>query len=286
MKNIIPVLLIAIFLFSSCDEEIGPTIDLGVCSLEEVEDVSPVPSAESKRVFMMEFSGGNCSNCPKGAEAVEDLIETHGDDFIPVTIHSLGLGPISEPATGATQNFQLEEGATYAASTIVFGIPSAAADLTATAGNPNPAVSFTAGAWEPLINARLQESTPVNLSCSGSFDENDNIRVNAELVYTEDVNEAHFITFFVVESHIIDYQLDGSDIVTDYEHNHIVRSVLPSTAGSVVIGLEQNKSAGTKVTKGCLLDEVPDVWNKENLEVVVIVHKEDQEVVQVAHAGI
>ena len=271
--------LLALLLFAACDPEIGPGIDFGnvACSAEPeiVETLTIVPSADPKSVFMMEFTGGSCPNCPKGAAAIEEILINHSNTFVPVAMHST-LGGIFSAVEGASQDFTLAEGTTYFTQFQGLAIPSASTDFfkfPEFQGAIMDPTQVSETGWIDYYNQRVGLSSPLNLAVSGA-NVDGSLEVSAEAIYHQTVEEDHFITVFVLESHIIDKQKmpDGSTN-NDYEHNHIVRQLLTTTSGSILIGPDSTKEPGTKVTRNFCVPDIPDNWVLENLEFVAIVHK-------------
>lgn len=278
----------------SCDSEIGPSIDFseaGNFEPEVVEQLSTVPAREQRRSFLMEFTGGACSNCPRAAEAVETILENNPDNFVPIGMHCRGLGGVFGPATTTAIDFTLDEGAAYFNLFSGIGIPSASVDLFQFPGFDsailNPTVVVNQLEWENFHEERLLVPNPVNLSVGGSVIDGA-LEVSAEIVYTEDVTEDLFVSVFVLESHIIDQQLmPDLTLNTAYEHNHIVRRVFTPTNGSIIANGTE-KLAGTKVTRNFSIIDIPGDWVIDNLEFVAIVHRSGSslEVLQAAKSKI
>jgi len=273
------LILCVLFSFTSCDPEIGPGIDFGNAACSEdseiVEILETVPVPEVKRVFMMEFTGANCANCPKGAAAVQGILDLHDETFVPIGMHTT-LGGIFDPVDGAAQDFTLSEGTTYFTQFMGFGIPSASTDLFVFPQFPTEIMDPTEvseTSWIDFYDIRSELTPAVNLSVKGVINSG-TLEVSAEVVYHEDSSEDHFITVYVLESHIIDKQkLPDNSTDDNYEHNHIVRQLLTTTSGSILIGPGENKVAGTKVTRNFCITEIPEVWNTENIEFAAIVHR-------------
>jgi len=268
-----------IVLFGACDPEIGPGIDFGnpACSAaaEVVETLATIPSPESKRVFMMEFTGGNCPNCPKGAAAVEEILANHPDNFVPVAMHCT-FGGIFAAVEGAAQDFTLADGTTYFTQFFGIAIPSASIDFfkfPEFQGAVMDPTQVSETGWVDFYNQRAALSSPVNLRIDGAMNDG-SLEVAAEVVYHQEVEEDHFISVFLLENNIVDKQKmpDGSTN-SDYEHNHIVRQLLTTTSGSILVGSGQTKVAGTKVTRNFCVTDIPANWNTEKLEFVAVVHK-------------
>jgi len=265
-------------LFSACDPEIGPGIDFGnpACSAEvEILETVAIPSPEPKRVFMMEFTGANCPNCPKGTDAINDILESHEDTFVPVAMHCT-LGGIFSAVNGSAQDFTLDDGTTYFTQFMGVAIPSASTDFFKFPEFQTAIMDPTQvneSGWVDYYNLRADLSPPLNLKVNGQINDG-SIEVAVETIYHQDVEEDHFVSAYVLESHIIDKQkMPDNSTNNEYEHNHVVRQLLTTTSGSVLVGAGQTKTAGTKVTRNFCISEIPSNWNVENLEFVAVIHK-------------
>ena len=78
----------------------------------------------------------------------------------------------------------------------------------------------------------------------------------------------------LTEDHIIDAQKDVSVIVDDYEHAHVLRSIITPFDGTAFgSDLQQNQTVNNTFT--ATLPAEDGTWIAENMEVVVFVHRVD-----------
>ena len=91
------------------------------------------------------------------------------------------------------------------------------------------------------------------------------------LDFVENISEDVWLNVAITESHIIDKQLDGSTIVDDYSHEHILRTMLTDHKGELI---NTTKEPGRVYIRVFDID-IPDSWNEDNVEVVAFVNKKD-----------
>ena len=144
--------------------------------------------------------------------------------------------------------------------------------------------------WETRIQPMLKELTEVNIHVESIYNaDNNNCEVVVKTAFTENVAEELFLTVYVIENDLKDYQVDarlpqGSQYVADYQHNHVFREAITSTLGSTLNFAD--KMAGTVLQKR--LNFMPkiegtDSWNLDNCHIIAFVHVngQDKKVLQV-----
>ena len=270
-------LLAAASIFSECTPEKGPKIDLvkqsGI-ALDSyyVDAITQTP--EIKRVFIEEFSGVRCTNCWTGHEATESIMQSQGDKVVSVTLHVAdeNIEPLTHPYNfGNAQNFQTVESTdidklfgTYS------GMPTALINRhifppASKAFQSPPAV------WEGLVNSELNGTTPVNITMSNSWNPSTrSIKSRVELHYTSDVIDPQYISFMIVEDHIVNPQYVSNQIDTFYDkHHNILRKMLTNSTGTLITHETKKGSVPVYVFQ---MDNIPTLWNAEHINLVAFVH--------------
>jgi len=140
-------------------------------------------------------------------------------------------------------------------------------------------------AWVGRVNPLLTKTTPVNLHLESTYVAEDN---TAELVvkvsFTETVSDNLFLTAYVIENDIEDYQDDGGDKEL-YIHEHVFRQAVTSVSGTSLNFAD--KTSGTVLQKRIRFNPViegTNAWNLDNCKVLVFVHKSgiDQSILHAA----
>ncbi|MFT4665230.1 MAG: hypothetical protein ACI8YQ_000521 [Polaribacter sp.] len=229
MKNLFSLLVVFLFLFTACEEQM-------------VVVPEPTPPDTSRKVLIEEFTGGACSACPQGASAIQDLVELYGKSIVAVAVHTTKVGPIGDPASGAKYNFQTDYGDQIAEYMETNGpIPAAAINRTLFPGNDLAVVPFIA--WSDLVVQELEEEPEALMGLRATYDsETNTLVVDGSVTASQRMEGDIRVTAYITESHIIDAQLNGTNLELEYEHNHVLRTALAYT------GQQTATVEGTSIT--------------------------------------
>jgi hypothetical protein len=277
------VLSMVIGLLTSC-EEVGPTIETELPD-EEIITLSQIPSPAEKHMLLFEFSGGNCSNCPNGALAVEELKANYGDKIIAVTGHMLDDNNLlAFPAEGASQDFRLLENKELFYGFQGTGIPSAGLDFVHFTNENNTLLTPTK--WPIYVPTLLAETSPILITSSATI-EQDSIQAEVHIDYSSAVSEAHNIVALIVEDHIIDHQvMPNLSLNENYEHRHIIRDFITIAYGSPLAPDMSEKPAGTRIIRR-FTSPLLNTWDTSHLYLIVyIVNVNSNEVYQASEIPI
>ena len=257
-------------LLNSC-KEIGPEISLknnenALADTSYVE--SPVATAELKNVVIEEFTGVRCPNCPQGHVTIAAIKAANPGRVVSVSLHP--INSLGRPYNGvSTQDFQNTKAQVLFDYLGQIGLePAAGLDRTKFSGQS--AILLDRNTWTSYATQQISQPTPVNLSLQTSFDSaNFELRVVAELHYTQNVTEQSKITLLLTESNIITAQLNGSVVDTFYNHKDVMRDFITNTDGDLIT---QTTEAGRVIRK--VYRKVLDAaWKPENMHLVGYVHE-------------
>jgi len=248
-KHIITLFIIAIiFSFNSCDIIEGPyMID---------NDTTPVDtSTYVKKVLIEDFTGHRCPNCPSAAEELAALQNYYGDKVIGIAIHPSSQAfstPSPLTSSSYTYDFRTEFGDDI---DDVF-------ELT-TVGLPRGMVNRVGfdtdhqlgkDEWSSAVQTELAKDPIFGITLSSNVSSgNGTISVTAKaltninLDKTEEI-EDYNIVICLTENGIIEWQKDNTaGDIEEYEHNHVLRTILNTTFG---------ESMGNSFVDG-------DIWEKD-----------------------
>ena len=269
-KKIILFALI-VFAFAACQEVMT---DIDPPSVNNTNP--PVDSTDDviRRVLIEEFTGVQCVNCPQGAQLIENLINTHGERLIAVSIHA---GFFANPLSESQFDLSTDEGEQLDALIgPVQAYPSAAIDRSSfgTGGN----IHFSPS-WAGFVGEELALPPELDVQITNSFNENNgeltsNITVNFLETLTGDLR----LSVMITENNIVDAQLDTSGLIDAYTHKHVLRTMLTNVAGDPISA----QATGTSLEENFTFN-IPAAWNVDNCSVVAFVHRAapDLEVLQV-----
>lgn len=183
-----------------------------------LEEVHPV-----RAVLIEEFTGQMCQNCPDGHRMLESLKKQYGDSVIPVSIHATGQA--ISGMMGNLQGLKTDDGDIYSSRHKIDGIPAAVIDRSS--GPLNLAQ------WSGAVREELKKDTPVKITVSASYDNVSNqITADIDMKSTKPVNCT--LQVWLTEDGIVSYQVDGSQHLIDYVHNHVYRATMNTVNGESV----------------------------------------------------
>lgn len=214
------------------------------------------PVEVSKRVLIEDFTGQGCVNCPNATLVIEEMQKQYGaDNVIAVGIHS---GPYAKTMSGQNYPLWTETGDYYYDSWDIEAQPTGVID--------RKFVSSTYQSWGAIVRSELQESAPIELDATTSYDEATRtvtINVNAKGV----LDVTGKLQLWLTEDNItnIQYMPDGKPN-TQYVHNHVFRTAVNGRDGED-FSVKWNEEKTTTCT--AVLDEG---WKAENMSVVAFVY--------------
>jgi len=234
-----------------------------------ITDMSPDNGQEedeaevTKRVVLLEdFTGQNCTNCPKATEIIEQLQEACGDVLVAVSLHG---GPLS-----------------FAGSARAVGLKTATADeyynywhfeyQPIGLVNRHGAVDYQM--WATAVKEELTKPTPLRLEGSAVLADNViTIQMNATGIKG---NTTGKLQVWLLEDGIKAVQrMPEGPANQEYIHNHVFRTAVNGTWG-------EDFSISEGETKQQTMTQAFDTrWNSNKLSIVAFVYN-DSGVQQVA----
>jgi len=261
-------------LITSCEEQPPPGLDQTNSKVADSSYLAPLEPKQDRMVVVEELTGVGCANCPKAARTLKTISEANDNRVLVAGIHPPSGGGFTEPLFGDSKyDFRLPEGDEIV--NILGGIgPMPSASINRVSIGSGLIFDTDLGTWVNRITPMLAESTPVNISLSSTYNaDNNNGELVAKITFTEDVTEDIFITAYILENDIEDYQKDGSDKIL-YNHQHVFRDAITSISGSSLNFTD--KTAGTVIQKRIGFSPViegDNSWNVDNCEIIAFVHR-------------
>lgn len=244
MKNIKLIcgilIYVIVFSFSSCDVIEGDYMNSGI--------VDPIDSnTVVKKVLIEDFTGHRCPNCPSAAEELAALQDFYGDKVIGIAIHPSSQAfstPSPLNSSSYTYDFRTEFGDNF---DDVFGMTDAGLPVgmvNRMGYNINHQLSKEE--WAAVVQTELDKVPIFRISVSSDILNGQGI-ISVNIESLEDLNESYNVVVCLTENNIIEWQTDNTaGDINDYEHNHVLRTILNSSFGETI---------GNNFTEG-------DVWEK------------------------
>ncbi len=269
MKTIVTVLF-ALLIITSCDK---------------VDDPFDVPhnggnntTPEAQKILLEDLTGFRCTNCPQAHDIATNLYNVYGDQLIIVSVH--GSAQFSTPSSSGpySTNFQTPAATHYY--TDFFdspGLPTGAVNRRIISDSRTVAPS----AWGEIINPMIQTTAPANLSIDVmSYNEATRVvEVDITMTITSEMASGnYFMTAYLVEDSIYDWQLNNGVDIENYLHRHVLRDNINGTWGDLAFDsgeANQEKTLSYQYT-------LNEAWKEEHCEIVAyLYHGDTREIVQV-----
>lgn len=258
--------VMAIAGFTSCNIEPADRF-------EHLEEITPV-----RNVLLMDFTGQGCVNCPEAQSIMHDLIKQYDNAVIGVSIHG-GAKAVSVDNTDFDKNricLMIKEGDEINQAFNIQSWPYGAVDHI-----NDPDAAINSSQWASAVRRALTIPAGADIKVEAKI-VGDNIEVNTKILSDKDRNAA--LQIWVVEDHIISMQATPNGIVTDYEHNDVLRYV----QYPVREGKPMHLNADSNVEDQCSIEVKytdKERWNRDNLSIVAFVF-EGTEILQTVRAKV
>lgn len=269
MKKFYSLLAIAALTLSACDDIDDPikTVAVG-CSECVVDDNKSFVT--QKAVFIEEFTGATCNNCPLATAAAKQLKDDHPGQVVVLAVHASNFA-VPNPQDGYTADFRTTEGAEYFDFVQPFGVPSGTVDRI-DQGSHLFAKPYQQ--WETKMDDILNASTEADLGIyaeSSIDDVNNKICLEVHFKAMTDLsNDSIYWTAYLAESGIVAAQKQPDNSKDpDYVHNHVLRASFNGAFGEPIPDFERTLNSVACSSRSIDLD--PN-WVEENLEIMVMAY--------------
>ncbi|MBR4136520.1 MAG: Omp28 family outer membrane lipoprotein [Bacteroidales bacterium] len=273
MKKILfPIITICLTLLAfSCDRVEGPYIVLDDEETITVDFPDLDPASVYRKVLIEEYTGHRCPNCPAGHDKLEELITRFGDTLIPVCIHATSL---AQPTTEFPDNLMSATGTELATDWQIDGIPAGVIN------RANEPMGSIPARWLSKVNAVDRSHVPAAIQLVNQY--NDGLlKVNAKVTLLEPYSSPLRLSLFIVENNIVSPQINGTETIEDYVHNHVLRGSINGTYGQLLNGTGE-LTAGESYLYAKSFSFVGTNWKPEHCTVVAILYdKNNHDVTQV-----
>ncbi|MBR6333706.1 MAG: Omp28 family outer membrane lipoprotein [Bacteroidales bacterium] len=274
MKKIIfPIIILSvIILFTACDRVEGPYVVINDQDEVTVDFPDLDPTTVFRKVLIEEYTGHRCPNCPNGHEKLEELLTRFGDTLIPVCIHATSL---AAPTVEFPDDLRAEAGLELATDWQIDGIP---AGVINRADEPMGSIPAR---WLSKVNAVDRTDIPAAIQLINQYNENGLLKVNAKVTMLESHDSPLRLSLFIVEDGIVSPQINGTETIENYVHNHVLRGSINGTYGQLLNGTGE-LSAGESCLYAKSFSFVGTNWKPEHCSVVAILYdKNNYNVLQV-----
>lgn len=251
--------------FNACnyvDDPTPPTIDGG-------GGVQPVVQ---RKVLLEDLTGHRCNNCPRAARIAQSLKDDlFNENLILVGVHA---GGFAAPYAPIGDGFYDTDHRIPAGNTYVQTFPVAFYPAGLVSRKPfDNSIVVSEGSWGSAVAAIAGEPSAFDLNIESISITGGALSTQVNLDLVEDVQGDHNLVIYLVEDHVVDWQLDSEATppdVENYDHRHMLRAVLNDTWGQPVI--TGSLGAGERVQVNVNNYTLNPTWNTSNLYVVAYVY--------------
>lgn len=270
MKKIIALLAVG-FLAMACNKIDKPLKDkYGFINFSD---------STNKVVLIEEFTGVKCNNCPAGARKIQGYLDAYPNNVVTMAIHSSNFAVPDQEHPG---DFRTAVGTQLYNFFQPIGVPSAMFDRVGYAENKHTKLTKN---WDEALTEELAKPAQLEIATTFTFNSGTNtfdLKANVRALSALDNHPNLYLSAFLIEDGIISPQTDGSELVENYEHNHMLRAAFNGAFGTSIssAGMTENQI----ISKSFSLAADPQ-WKPENCAVIVFVYDHDSYEVLQAHHG-
>jgi thiol-disulfide isomerase/thioredoxin len=226
MKKTI-ILAAAMMLFAACDK-----IDPEERLIESGGNDSQW--AEGAVAYVEKFTGPLCSNCPMADRTIENLHHTYGDRLVVVSVTSI-TNSQGNPY-GSEPTMQLEATRVWEQRYGALALPVAYINRGDKAYTSS--MNDLGGGIEEAL--MMEPTVKVSVSCDVDGLQ---LEINTDMELAVDYADVLTLTLMITEDSMQYTQCDGTNVVPDYVHNHMLRAVVTEPWGK---SLTMGTTAGSK----------------------------------------
>jgi len=221
----------------------------------------------ARAVFIEDFTGHRCKNCPKASKAIKALDSIYGPTLIiPVALHA-GPSSFTGVTTDYPTDFTTTEGDDIAT---LFGIFALPMGMVQRADYPS-AHQKTYTAWAGLAAQEIASTPEALFTLSAAYD---SVSRQAIVHYSAALQSAQTnalgVAVYLKESHIISPQLMPNNTRDEfYVHKNVLRA---APLGPNGVEVSATGGSAGQVFTGSASKTLDPLWNPKECEWVVILY--------------
>lgn len=234
-------------------------ISLASCDfVKDVRDPSAPAAPGNRKVFVEDYTGHKCGNCPEAAIVLKGLEAQYGKKIVPIAIHA-GSFAATTPIAIYPTDFRTAAGNAYNAQFAFALYPNG---LVNRRGHGTSAFIKAYTVWGSEVSQMITQSALFEIKIHHTFNQSNNNLSTDVTVKSLNYNTGLYnLVVLLTEDSIIGEQLDysitsGSQLDTNYVFNHVLRGTINSTWGDAIF---------TTATKADLNDSIVKSYPNFNI---------------------
>ena len=273
--NISAICLI-ILVILSCDKVEGPYIEGNPYTGVYDSDL-PI-----RKILLEDFTGFGCTNCPQANEEIIKLLDRYGNHIVPVAVHAgwFATSFISgDPDFTTTIGEELggngdDNYGFFNITTQPIGV------VNRISSNDDYKVKYEEWSKRIVDILSINKFADIDITIANTYNSDTKeleITINAEAINNVDAKLS--LSVYIIENGVTGRQKDGSAVIEDYEHNHMLRAGVNGTWGNEVSTFSSFEAEDEiKESYSFILN---DNWNENNCEIIAFIYNTDtKEVIQ------
>jgi thiol-disulfide isomerase/thioredoxin len=247
---------------------------------DEIDDPYKIPTGGGiidtgnvvkKIILIEEFTGQRCPNCPEMAASIKSLQESFEDKIVVVAIHA---GFFAMPIGGTFSTDYRTPAGTELDQFFDIGSAGYPKGLVNRTGYTTGTFRLESDELAGRVVELLEGDTLINIGIKHTYSPDPravDIEVNVNTL--AQVQSRLLLSVVITEDNIVSPQQDKTEIISDYVHQHVLRTSLNGTWGDQL-------SDGSQVDPGTSFKQnyqatLSAAWNDENCNIVAFVYDGD-----------
>ncbi len=268
--------LITITIYSSCDKIEGPYLEpqniaVGCDTPQFASLTNPY-----QKIFLEEFTGHTCVNCPQGHKVAKDLKNKYGDTLLIMSIHA-GIFSTPEPPS-FTADYRTEAGNEMNSVFGIVGYPCGLVNRTEFGGSQ----IIDKSGWATAIEIYDRTSPKIALQIENYYNTtNQKLCTFIKTTFLQNSTKNLNLTVFLIEDSIVspqknnDPSLGSTPTIVDYVHSHLLRGSINSVWGDAISTTSQPEMANNSKIKGYSFSFSGKSFKPEKCSIIAVVYDKD-----------
>lgn len=273
-------LFFLLLVLTGCDVIDGPT-------RQEANNQNPLPQdSVVKKVFLEDYTGHTCGNCPAAARLIYNTIKPmYGDRVVSLGVHAGYFAetcpPHTYPSNSAwpaySTDFNTPAGTRWFDDYNIQFSPNGMVNRVKVGGN----FAVATPQWTARVAALLQLPPEMGIQITADYDASDRLVSTTAVVKTiKEINATCNLVLCIAEDNVKDWQLDYDINPSvppnyknnpDYIHRFVLRAAVNGTEGFGEQIIAGNASTGTVVSKSYSYT-LPVSWNADECYIIAFVY--------------
>ena len=281
MKALKISFILLIFTFVAFQQACDIVKEPYIVSVDTIPTGGGDTTTNIRKVLLEDYTGHKCPNCPEAAVEAHHLKIVYGDSLILLTVHA-GFFSTPSPTGDFTYDFRTPEGNELNNFFGFFSYPSGMVNRKEYEG----LVVLGQDKWDGAIQDIIRTPQQARITFTNTFNyDTRKLDVKVESEFLENLDGVYNICVFIAESDIIKPQMSDTGVISDYKHNHVLRTSMNGSWGDLV-GIDGAAVMG-EVNENIYSMIFDPEWIPDHCVVIAFIYNTDtKEVVQAQEAHV